>query len=217
MPAPAVARVRVTVGGAIGGSEWRCGFWFQVASTAPGTINLTTFNTAAGTTFASDVWGALKAYNYSTTDFSYVRSDIYAAGSMASAQNAIATPSPIAGTASGVSAGSQAMVCSLYTATHSRRGRGRVYYPATGSLGGATNPYGFDPSTFAGIMTGTKSFLHDVVTIGDTDFGVGTVPVVQSITGGTVAPITQLFIDSRPDRQELREKSLSFSRLTTAY
>lgn len=214
--APSVPRIRVQIGGAIGASRWSIGLWFQVNPLVIGTVNLATFNTAAGVDFANDVWGSLKAQNVSLTTYDQVRTDVYAAGSLASSANAILNRTAVAGTNSGVSAASQCVVHSLYTATASRRSRGRVYLPATGSIGGGTQPFGFDSSVISTLAGDLATFLNDTEDNADTNFGTGSAAVVQSLTAGQVFPITTVLVDQRPDRQEHREKALSFSRVSAA-
>lgn len=217
MPAPSVNRVRVQFGGAIGASRWTSAMWAGVAAGGPPSqSNLDTCASAMLTTFNSNTWADLRALNQATTTLTDCRVDFYLAGSQASAGNGVANQTASPGTSTGKGAASQAIVASLYSATASRRGRGRMYLPATGGLDGTTNPYGFSTSIATTLALDISVLCANLTTISGTDFGAGVGASVQSITDGMLHPIVTVLVDTRPDRQEHREKSIVFSRFAHA-
>jgi hypothetical protein len=212
MPVPTVPRVRVSLGGTIGGAAWSTAFYMSTSGAVPDAPSLQAFANAAISSFATTPGPSWADRNHSATQVNHVRADWYDAGSRASSLNVTGVHAGIVGTLSSVSAASQSMVVSLYSATQTRSGRGRMYLPATGSMSGGAQDYAFPSSSVAGILAGMKTWLIDVASVYNANVGVGATPVVQSLTTGSVHVITTLLIDTRPDRQEVREKHLSWTR-----
>lgn len=213
MAAPAVPRIRLAFEGTIGGAPWATAYWLSATTlTPPSAADLATFASGQGSAFVAGPGSTWRALNYSTTIFDSVRADWYAASSSASSVNANPGGFASAGTATNTSAASQSICTSLYTATASRRGRGRMYWPATGNLGSAAQHYGFTSTQVGTWATAFAAMLANVLSSNPfTAFGTLT-PVVQSLTAGQVFPITTVLADTRPDRQEHREKTLLWTR-----
>lgn len=217
MPAPTGQRYRVTFGGSVGAGPWNTSVWNTTdISVLPNQSDVNACASAIGTLFLAGPGNLWKVHNLASTIFDSVRIDVYQSGSMASAMNGSSSGFGLAGTASLAAAASQCIVNSLYTANNSRRGRGRMYWPATGALPSTAQPYGFDPTQINSYGTSMATFISD---LGGAFFanamGNGTA-VVQSLTAGLTFPITQLLIDTRPDRQEHREKALLWQRFSHA-
>lgn len=217
MPAPAVSRLKITLGGQIAGAAWSTSLYTQGGAAVPSQANLDLFATAAATTWRTRLGLAFASMNFTSTTLSRLRVDYLPAGSNSSALSSNGTVVPTVGGTDSRSAASQCMVLSLYTATISRRGRGRMYYPATGNLPGGSNDYAFSNAQVSTWASQHALWFADLADIGDTDFGVPANPVVQSLTAGAAFEVTSARADSRPDRIEHREKALPWFIASTPY
>lgn len=215
--APAIQRVKTSFGGTIAGQAWETSMWWsQSAPGLPLASDLLAFAAGVGSAFNTHMGAPWRSKNYSTTIWDSVRADIYLASSNASAQNATSGGFGVAGTAASVSAASQALCVSLYTAENSRRGRGRMYWPATGNLGAGFQSYAFVDADIQTYVSDFAAFLNAVTAANPWPTMGSVTPVVQSLTAGAVYPITTVLSDTRPDRIEHREKHLGWSRYSTA-
>lgn len=125
----------------------------------------------------------------------------------------IGTPAISVGTAGASKAGSgtgalplsTACVATLLTALSGRRYRGRLYWPA---IGWQVDPDGsFDGTIWTPFAEDVAEFLEGVATAapGATDLR----PVVVSVAGGFVTPVTSIRADDLPDTQRRRDESLT--------
>lgn len=218
MPAPAAARVKVTFTGNIGGSNFATSFWATVggAAATPSGADMTALANAlsgAWTTHMATPWARIAD---AATIVERCSVAYYASGSSSASAAGISSPIALPGGNAHTSAGSQAMVYSLYTAVSTRSGRGRMYWPATGGLPGGIMGYGFDTFDVNGNATGFAAFLHDVNTIIFLSTIRGLTACVFSDKNAAMYPITQVLVDARPDRVEHRERSMSFPRVAVA-
>lgn len=216
MPAPASARIRTLFEGQIDQSRWSCGIWGTVPTGVPSQVNMDTYATAVHTLFSGNTWADLRALNAASTNFTDVIAQYYGPGSMAVSAQGQHTAAPVAGTATQAAAGAQAIVASLYTGTVSRSGRGRIFLPATGGFTGGAQPYGFPTAIVTSIAADIAVLIANMKTVLATDFGGPTDVVVQSLHLSSTFPITNVLVDTRPDRQEHREKAMTFVRVAHA-
>jgi len=215
MPAPAVPRIRCTLYGQIGPGAWRSSVYLhQITPSMPTQSDLD-----AAANSISGLWNAhgatpLQPFNDGAESWDGVELDYIPASSMATAINSVHAASAVPGSAGHVSSAAQCVVASLYTAVHSKSGRGRMYLPATGDMPGGIDAYGFHPADTSALCTAVAAWLTAVNTFAyASTVGILTA-VVQSLTTASVNPITKVFVDTRPDRHIHREKAQLQSRFS---
>ena len=220
MPAPAVARAKVTFGGVVGPTPWATSIWFSRDSDlTPAPTNLDDALTAFSLSLAGgDLLSAWKVLNYSTTILNSIRIDAYAPSSNASVASASQSFATGVGTGSATAAASQCVVATLLTGTQTKSGRGRMYWPATAFMA-AANAYTFPTGVCSTLAAGLADWIG-FVNGGDAFGDLGVLTAVVSSSGGlkpvvrppAVHPVTSVRVDNLPDRQEHREKNIVPSR-----
>jgi len=211
--APATARLKFTLEGGVQGGQWNCGLWASYSGA------VVVDPTALGS-YALAVLGilnnvflpALKPFMDPRTSVQQLRVDTYASGSAAVSQTGIATTVPIVGTGAAGGPATQALALSLYSATPSRSGRGRIYLPATATLTNAAGAQSFAGPLITTLATSAGVDFSSVNGTPGPD-GAGTVRLgVFSNKESVIRPIVQVLADTRPDRIEHREKFSTFFR-----
>lgn len=213
MAAPAVKRIKYTLGGSVHGVAWESAFYASYDGAIPVLPTDLSGYAAAVYSLLNATWlDEWKAINDPSTNISSLRTDLFAAGSLAVSQSATFTDVPGVGSGALGSAVSQAICTSLYSDTPSRSGRGRMYMPATALLAGAGTTSGFTVARVNSYLAAFAGALADINGFEGPD-GSGTVRVgVQSITQGQIRPVTTVLCDTRPDRIEHREKQITWAR-----
>lgn len=214
---PSTARVRMTLGGSIGGSPFQAAFWFT--SDGTGTHAPADLATDAAAAFAINSTATKSAFslmNHSSTQWQTLRLDYYPSGSAAILVSGSKTGIAQSGTNSNASAASQCMVVTGLSALAGRSGKSRTFLPATGSLIGGGQPFEFPSVQSTSTVTAFAGWLSQLNAAGSF-VGCGKLRAsVLSLTLGIMTPITSLRVDSRPDRQEHREKRLVFGQTAVA-
>lgn len=215
MPAPAVPRARLTFSGSIGPTPWATSLWFSRSSNlVPAATNIHDALVAAlGFFNAVNMDGVFAGINSTTTLLTTLRYDYYLSGSNASVANGELDAGSQVGGVTTQSPAATCCVATLLTATQTKSGRGRMYWPATGSLATADG-YRFPSSTATGLSAALADLIEDINSEdAEGDAGVLTA-VVSSSSTGAVHPITAVRVDNIPDRQERRERDLAVVRAT---
>ena len=189
---PATARVKMTLGGSIGGAPWQAAFWFT--SDGTGTKSPTDMTTDAAAAFAlsgTAVKTAFNVVNHTSTQWQTLKLDYYPGGSAAVLVTGTKTAIASSGLSSTASAASQCIVITSLSAIAGRSGKGRTFLPHTSSINGGGQPFEINTA---------PAFL-----------GCGKLQAaVLSLTKGQMNLTRSLRCDTRPDRQEHREKRLVF-------
>jgi len=206
----------VSLSGAIGGgANWVCTLWFGTNSADESNAALAAGALAATRTHLDGWDNAWAAFNTSDTTLTGITVRVYDGGSDAAAAVAEGAPATaIAGTNGAQAAASQCVVTSLRTDNSTRSGRGRLYWPATGGLDG--DDHNFLPARCASFADATVALYEGIMADADpgSDFTIG---AVRSLKLGQMIPITRVVVDERPDRQEHRERHLSFGVHSAAF
>lgn len=215
MGAPPVARIGFEMSGTVHGQEWNSGFYASYAGDIPVDDEALTDYVAAVWALFTDAWIASWCIvNDPATFLTGFSAKLYEANSLAVAQQAQNTVATQTGSGAYGGAVSQAICSSLYTATPSRRARGRMYQPATAALAGASANSGFAVSatnTYGSQLADAFTAVNAL----DGPDGSGAVRVgVQSLLDSQIRPVTRVLLDTRPDRIEHREKRITFARST---
>lgn len=92
----------------------------------------------------------------------------------------------------------QACVCTLNTGLAGRRNRGRMYFPASGTI--LVAGHWFSTTRTAALATALATFLTSV----GADLTASATPSVLSLTGSSAQVVTQVAVDQRPDVQRRR-------------
>jgi len=214
---PNVPRARITFIGSIGGAPFNFAWWFTSDGTGTHAASDVTTDIAAYIAFASFAgvkvnWQAL---NHTSTQIQQARLDYYNASSAAVLVSATKTGIAASGTISTVSAASQSVCVTAITGLAGRSGKGRAFMPATASISNPTSPYEYDSAKILLLAQGVSGWLS-AINAAPAGLGVGKLRcAVQSLTLGVMSPVTSLRIDTRPDRQEHREKRLTFGNQTS--
>lgn len=203
--------IAVTINGKIGGlSPWDTTLWFAgdvldvdlVACTAKIILEFPSQISVFGNTFSK--------FNDTGTSLLGATVRAYPAGSSAAAvQQSVRVSSPIIGNVAPGGAASQCCCATLYTSRPGKSGRGRLYWPATGSL---PANYQFDEVNTQNLAIATKNLFQDLSNATADITGGPLVGAVRSLSLGTTNVITSIGVNTQPDRQEHRERHLSFAR-----
>lgn len=195
-----------------GAGIWNTGLW-MTADTFPADpqTGVTTVATGAAAAF-SQLWtDELGAFNTADTTFAAASCRLYAAGAKASSAYAIQPAAAVlTGTGTDSAPASQACVVTLQSPLAGRSGRGRMYMPATAATGAGADEHAFPLSKVNGLIPALVTFFiaTEALTL---DNSHALAPVVRSLKMGTVHPFKQFRVDTRPDRQEHRERGLVFA------
>lgn len=207
-------RVRLVMSGTIATSQsWSCGLTCASLTTAGGNMN--SVDQAALNDFANEAVTVIrKFWNTAASGTTFIPKTIlsqttlvtdvtaykYEAGSDTAAL--VSTPAfgaAIAGTGTSPHPSQTSVVASLRTTTPGRRGRGRIYLPATGAAMDLV-PLQFLPTLYNGLATDVARLIHDVSVIG---LGQDDSTVVVGSQFGSPR-VTFVEVDSRPDVQRRR-------------
>lgn len=198
---------RVAISGTLAGGteDWSTGFWYtdpdQIAPPEPGSLQAWAAAIVAGLSVSvnSGVKNALSTSGKITRIDTYWYPDVTA-------------PAAGAATASADYAGSStpnlplqcAVVCSLRTPINTRRGRGRVYWPAVGLTVTAAGKLNLAnaPSLQTNFRTMFTEIANAWPETGELDLA------VVSKVGDTVTPVTQLRVGDVIDTQRRRRDAL---------
>lgn len=214
---PATPRAKITLSGGIAGGKWASSFWLSRTIDTGPTGSMNDVADALWAIFNTDVFAAWAPFSATSTNIAQLDVGIYHASSNAAFALGSHTVSGGAATATTTSAASQAIVLTLLTAQVGKVGRGRMYLPATAGL--TLSPaYAFNPTLVTALVAAMANFFGDCSAAFDAQ-GMGLpVPSVSSggssLSGGlgpALYPVTAIRADNRPDRQEHREKGLTFS------
>lgn len=193
--------------------------WAATLATTPsvvdeGNLNLPGYASAMDAAFAN-VWSPTLA-GLNATDTLYIgctvryyRANQTAASGMSIFQHAAA----LAGSSAGTGAASQALVVSLVTSTPGRTGRGRMYLPATGTLGTGADAHKFPAASLTTLATKLQTFFQAIPTMPFDGSHISDAGV-RSVKDGAVRVADTFRIDARPDTQEHRERHLTFTTLS---
>ena len=212
---PAVARVKATLGGSIGGSPFQAATWFISDGTGTKSPSDLAIDASAAAAFNSGgMKSAFAGINHTSTQWQTLRLDYYPASSAAILVSGLKTGIAQSGVQTSVSAASQCMVITGLSSTAGRSGKSRTFLPATSGMGGGGQPFEFAASLTLAMLTAWQGWLNQI-NAAPAFIGCGKLrAAVQSLTLGQMAPITSVRVDSRPDRQEHREKRLVFGQTT---
>lgn len=215
MPAPAVKRIKYTLIGQVHTAPWESSFYGSYDGAIPvDDAALLDYATAAKSTLNSDWSDEFQAINDPNTNWTALRVDLYLASSLAIAQSATFTDTTLAGVGAPGGAVSSAICTSLYSATPTRSGRGRMYVPATAALAGSSTTNGFTTARLTSWLAALSGAFTAINTLDGPD-GAGAVRVgVQSLMDSQIRPVVRVLADTRPDRIEHREKQLTWIRLS---
>lgn len=218
---PSVAQITALLeftGSIAGGGRWATGLWCTT-DTFPSDPQAGCQSAATGAAAAfSALWqNGVGAFNATDTNFLAASCRLYAAGATASTAVAqAATPAADAGTGFGSSAASTSCVVTLQSPQAGRSGRGRMYMPATAATGLNAELHQFLAANMTALMPALVTFFIAIEALSLDDSHVLT-PVVRSPKMNTVHPFKRFSVDTRPDRQEHRERGIVFSKRTSAF
>jgi hypothetical protein len=188
--------------------RWSVGYWVRYDSSVslPTPTQANTYAANIGANFASVVWSVYKAQNDPATTLDVCSVRFYSSGVLM--VNGTATITSVPGTGSGAHPCYVACCVSMLSAFPGRSKRGRMYLPATAyAVTGTTGQW-----TTAGTATTTVANLASHLTNSAHTPGWGSPaafsPVVLSKTLGSTSDIVSLRIDSLPDTQHGRTRSL---------
>jgi hypothetical protein len=211
MPVSQVTALLEFSGTVAGGGIWNTGLW-TTTDTFPADPVAGVQSVATDAADAIlQLWGTgLSDLNTSDTLLLAASCRLYAAGATASTAYAqVGVTGTPAGTGTQSGAASQACVITLQSPLAGRSGRGRMYMPATGSLGANTEQHRFKAATLDLLMPGLVTFFLAVEAM-SLDDSHALFPVVRSLKMSTVHQFNRFKVDARPDRQEHRERGLVF-------
>jgi hypothetical protein len=204
--------VSLTFGGTVaGGVPWDCRLWFSPLDTGADITNVNRGVLENAAAAIGPLWGAIAPFNSPDTALTSLTARGYRAGQTATrVQNFASLGDTHVGTGGGSGALSQAVVASLYTAIAGRSGRGRLYWPATAGLPAG---HGFSDAQCQSLADALAAFMVAVSNDVAEPLEGNPVGVVRSEVLGTANQIVSVVVNTRPDRQEHRERHL----VTTAH
>ena len=205
----------MTLGGSIGGSPWQAAFW--LTSDGTGTKSPSDLVIDAGAVFAfsgTAVKTAFNLVNHTATQWQTLKLDYYPGGSAAVLVSGTKTAIASSGVSSTASAASQCIVITSLSATAGRSGKGRTFLPHTSSINGGGQPFEISTANATSVVNAFADWLS-AINAAPAFLGCGKLQAaVLSLTLGQMNLTRSLRVDTRPDRQEHREKRLVFG--TTA-
>lgn len=214
---PNVPRAKITLSGGIAGGKWASSVWFKRDSDTLPSTDMNTVADALWALFNTDVFAAWAPFSATSTNIAALDLAIYHPESNAAYALGTHAVSGGAATATTTSAASQAIVLTLLSAQVGKVGRGRMYLPATAGL--TLSPaYAFNPTLVTALVAAMADWLGDCPAAFDGN-GMGDVAASVSSGGSSLEgglgpamyPLVSVRADNRPDRQEHREKGLTFS------
>lgn len=127
-----------------------------------------------------------------------------------------AVPSPAFGSGSSRLVYQSSVCVSLATGTPGGRGRGRIYWPATGA-GVDTTTLRLDSTLRAGVLAGTKSYFEAITGAIDGLIAGGTALMVFSRTAPDLYPVNRLRVGDVIDTQRRRRDALAETYVSVDY
>lgn len=208
--------VSVTVEGRIAGvSPWDVTLWFATPNPV---VTLAEAVSGFQDTFPAAILNFGNIWTQFNDNGTLVTGAVirgYEAGqSAASVQATVGVGGSVVGNSAIGGAASQACCSTLYTAHPGKSGRGRLYWPATSSLGPG---YQFPDVAVSNLAIATKNLYQALAGWAGGGEVTPMVGVVRSLTLGTANAITSVACNSQPDRQEHRERHLTFTRHQTSF
>lgn len=202
--------MKVSYGGAMpGGETWCINPVFRLGTEANDTINvsdsmaLSIATQIAALSVPTSLVGAMNSGSNVSTVRVEARSK---AGVLESLAEAVKSPAT-AGNGTNPHPYQTAIVCSLRTASSGARGRGRLYWNATGQSI-ATTDLRITGANATSLLSGFKTLLSAMEGIVDTVVGVPCALAVWSRTGASVAVVTELRLGNVLDVQRRRRDAL---------
>lgn len=200
--------VSLTFGGTVaGGVPWDCMLWFGFQDAGVNLSQAKDGILASAFSHLGPLWGAIAPFNSADTALTSLTTRAYVAGNTSTRNVGFrSVGDTFIGTGGGSGALSQAVVASLYTNLAGRSGRGRLYWPATAALPGG---HMFSDAQCQSLANALAAFM---VAVGDDTsqpLDGSPVGVVRSLTLGTTNQIVSVVVNTRPDRQEHRERHLA--------
>lgn len=208
--------IKAVFGGAVGGGDtWSVGLNIGVGlPAANGGATPTEMNTVASDLlgFFNTFWTTYKTWCRSGTSLSSCKTYLYGTGGLLTSQGT-ATQAAVVGTGTVPHPSYVATVVTLQTDTPGRRGRGRIYLPATGrSCDASTGQSDTSPSAFgAALKIALNAMAKNYTLSGTTYLGV---PVVWSEAASDYHPIVAIRSDTILETQRGRQDQ---SVATTVY
>lgn len=202
----------MTVGGKIAGvSPWDCTLWFG-ADDPLLDVQACVAGMAVAFPAAIDPFGnEFAQLNDTETTLQQATIRGYAPGSSAALAQITAVPgSPIVGASAPGGPASQCLVTTLNTAYPGRSGRGRLYWPATSLLQADHQFLLVQAQNLAQV---TRNLYNALSAASGQLAGGPVVGVVRSLTMGVTHPLVAIACNTQPDRQEHRERNLTFQRV----
>jgi len=205
----------VVIGGNVASEDWSAGCWFDAGTTGIGTPTPTDLNTMAASmaTAAGVAWSAfLKAWNASGLTLTFCKAYFYRTNTLYGVGQASISASAATGTAP--QPGYVSQVLTFLTSQPGRSGRGRMYLPKTGKAPSAST---FQYATEGTALSAMKTYFQSCESAIEALPGASIVASlsVVSRTGSNPNAVTTLRMDSIPDTQHGRTKSLAPALLET--
>lgn len=196
-----------------GGGKWSCGLWTLLSQVTEADLDMQTAATDASAAFTTLFNLNLKSLNAPQTTYDQCVASYYQAGGTAVFAKATAPRSQnAAGSSTSSAAASQALVVTTLTGHPGKTGRGRMYLPMTGNLGSGADAFRVPAATLAGVVEDLVDFFISIERT-SIDGNHVTFPAVRSVKDGVARQFQDFAVDQRPDRQEHRERGLSFTRV----
>lgn len=199
--------LKVVVGGKLSNDVWRTGIDFGLnIATAPTSGQLNALITSSIQPAFLVWWNALKGFNTTAADYSYLQAYYYPQGSTAAAAVGTSTLSAVPGTGGNALPLRTCLVASKMTAYAGRHNRGRMYIPYTA----ATTSLTADGQTITGVVnsyaTATATLFQTLNAASWTSAGITSQSaVVTSSNAPAVAhSVINIRVDSLPDSQRRR-------------
>lgn len=206
-------RIKMTCSGAVHNGAWQTGIMFSTDTTGvPFQADLD-----AAAAVLGGMGAAFKtrfaALNASQCSWTTLRLDVYAPSSLAIALTSSFTLAPASvGSQTVESAPASSLVVTLNSVHPGRTGRGRMYWPMTGPYVVAATPAGLPAAQVSGIATDFSAYLTAINALGHVTSVGAMKAVIQSLKDGLLYDVTGVTVDGRPDRQEHRERRLTYVR-----
>lgn len=213
MPVPPVRRVRISFIGTIHAASWQTSIMGN--TTGPGIPLQTDLdNWAITLNGLGAAWKTRwQSLNNSQCVWTGCRVDCFEPGQLAiSATTTQLFGAFVTGSGTVESAPSSCLVQTLHTVHPGRTGRGRMYWPMTTSYTVASSPAGLPSSLVTGAATDFAAFLTAINGMGGITSMGGVKVCIQSLKDGLMQEVTAVSTDGRPDRQEHRERRLTFAK-----